>query len=190
MAARWAQRRPDGARAAGKIPLPGDMRPMSGQPRACPPSPSRTNPPQQPQRVGKRSASRAALTGKGYGENPLARRFVVCLLPTRRRCCPLRKRFAAAKGGYTPAAGGGGGLCAGLRRARGKAERLANPLPSLWARAAGKIPLPGATRAALPGEPLAAGGTGGTSPTPHLCAHGGAGVRQGAMFGRPSEGCR
>ena len=123
----------------------------------------------------------AATTARPHGTCGMFRSSFR-LLPTRTHA--PRKRFAAAMRASPLPAGGSGGLCARLRRARGKAVRLAGSVPSLWARAAGKIPMPGATRAAQPGEPLAAGGTGGNSQPPQLYAHGGASVGYGAILCR------
>lgn len=71
-------------------------------------------------------------------------------------------------------------VCAAKTRAR-KAVR-----PPTYCRPSGqglrgKSPCP-PLRVALPGEPLAAGGTGGTNPRPHLCAGGAASVCWGLCF--------
>ena len=71
-------------------------------------------------------------------------------------------------------------VCAAKTRAR-KAER-----PPTYCRPSGqglrgKSPCP-PLRVALPGEPLAAGGTGGTNPRPRLCAGGAASVCRGLCF--------
>mgnify|MGYP006967132697 CR=1 FL=1 len=92
-----------------------------------------------------------------------------------------RLQVAAATRASPLPAGGSGGLCARLRRARGKRSGDPPNCRPSGQGLRGKSPCP-PLRVALPGEPLAAGGTGGTNPRPRLSAGGAASVCRGLCF--------